>query len=150
MALKYYRCLTCNLTFKTFPSAIDHKTATLHNNIREERLASRYEPFPPIELSKTIDSIPEVLPFEDISIGEPAEPLATKDFYVCLTCRLTFKDRASAADHRFNSRHKVVRENYPIGPSYPTNFEKHDEIIGSNIDYDAFFQRTIDDVPNEN
>jgi hypothetical protein len=150
MGFRYYRCPSCNLTFKTLASAIDHKTTTMHGDIQEEHIASRYQPFPPIDLSKVLDSIPEVLPFEEISIGESTEPEKRKEFYVCLSCRLTFKDRASAVEHRFNSRHKVVKENYPIEPSYPTSFEKITEIVGSNTDYEAFYQRTIDDVPNEN
>ncbi|WP_148681264.1 hypothetical protein [Candidatus Nitrososphaera gargensis] len=138
------------MTFKILASAIEHKTATLHDDIKEEYFLSRFEPFPPIQLSKPADSLPEILPFEDIAIGEPVEPVEKREFYVCLSCRLTFKDRRAAAEHKANSGHKVVRENYPIGPSYPANFEKLSDVRGSNIDYDAFFQRTIDDVPNEN
>ncbi len=129
---------------------MEHKTATLHYDIKEEYFLSRFEPFPPIELSKPADSLPEISPFEDIAIGESVEPVEKKEFYVCLSCRLTFKNRRTAAEHNANSRHKVVRENYPIGPSYPTSFERLSDVRGSNIDYDSFFQRTIDDVPNEN
>lgn len=148
MGTKYYRCVACNLTFKSLASAIDHKTCTLHGDVREEYFASRYEPFPPFVLEKIADSVPEVHPFEDTAIGESVELGEKKEFFVCLSCRLTFKNRASAVEHSFNTRHKVVRENYPIGPRYSLDLEVS-EVVGLNVDYDSFFQRTIDDVPNE-
>jgi hypothetical protein len=149
VAIKYYRCAACNLTFKSLASALDHKTCTLHGEISEEYFASPFEPFPPFELEKIQDSVTEVQPFGDTAIGESVESGEEKEFYVCLSCRLAFKNRASAADHSSNTKHKVVRENYPIGPRYPVEFEDVNEVVGSNIDYDSFFQRTIDDVPNE-
>ena len=146
-AIRYYRCTTCNLTFKSSVAAIDHKAATIHGDIKEEHFASRYDPFPPTEGEEEQIEAPRL---EETFIGEPADPQETREFYVCLTCRLTFKSRTSAADHKAGTLHKVVRENYPIGPPYPRSFEKLSKARGSNIDYDAFFQRTIDDVPNEN
>ena len=148
-AIKYYRCTTCNLTFKSHPAAIDHRAATLHGDIEEEHFGSRYDPFPPAELGGTAEPL-EVPAVDGTFIGEPDEPREIREFYACLTCRLTFKNRASAAEHKAASLHKVVRENYPIGPPYPGGFEKISKVRGSIIDYDAFFQRTIDDVPNEN
>jgi transposase-like protein len=149
VAIKYYRCPGCNLTFKNLESAIAHKSSTIHDDIKEEYFVSRYEPFPPFEIEKLVDSIPELLPFENLPLGESTEPYERNEFYVCLSCRLTFKDRAGATEHKLSTRHKVVRENYPIGPSYPTNFGRISEIVGSNTDYQAFYQRTIDEVPNE-
>lgn len=147
-AIRYYRCTTCNLTFKNHVSAIDHKAATLHGDIEEEHFASRYDVFPPAEpLNEGVSA--KAPAFVEASIGEPAEPLEIREFYVCLTCRLTFKSRAGAADHKSATLHRVVRENYPVGPPRPS-FWKLSEIRGSNTDYDAFFQRTLDDVPNEN
>ncbi len=148
-AMRYYRCPACNLIFKNPAAAIDHKAATLHGDMKEEYFASRYDPFPPVDLG-SFSQFPEVPAVEHTSIGEPADPQEIKEFYVCLTCRLTFKNRSSAAEHRANARHRVVGENYPIGPPHPAGFRKISKVRGSNIDYDAFFQRTIDDVPNEN
>jgi hypothetical protein len=156
VTIKYYLCRGCNLTFKDLSSAIDHRMRTMHGDVYKEYFVSRCDPFPPVILvekdGRAGDVVPDVSGLQNsYPIGEselpPDEKKKEKEFYECLTCRLTFKNRAGAAEHRVNSNHKLIKQNYPIGP--PTLDFYVEPIIGSNVDYAAFFQRMIDDVPNE-
>lgn len=152
MVKEYYLCVTCKLTFKDLIAAVEHKINTTHT-VAKVNLPPRYKSFPSFKLEK-IEFLPE---FEYVSefsssqsfpIGESTEPYTNGKYYVCLTCRLTFRSRQGANEHRLNSRHKVVRVNYSLSP-YPTEFEKLEEIVGSNIDFDAFCQRVAQDIHEE-
>ncbi|MGI0083438.1 MAG: hypothetical protein ACREAF_00195 [Nitrosopumilaceae archaeon] len=137
---KYYRCITCNLTFKDREGAFEHKNNSLHKLTTEYFPARRYDTFPSFESRSREKSLSEFLSSEPFQIGESSESTQKKERYVCLTCGLAFKIRDAAEEHRINSKHKVVRENYPISQTL-TNFRTIEEIIGSNIDYTEFEQR---------
>ncbi len=134
---KYYICTTCNLTFKDIIGATEHKTNSLHTLTTEYFPIRR--PFPPFRVEKKIDLPTLDSSLRSFPIGEPAYPVADKGRYVCLSCGLRFKTLHDAEEHRQNSRHKIVKENYQI-PS-ESSYKTIEDIIGSNIDYDTLEQR---------
>lgn len=144
---EYYSCMTCNLTFKNLKEAVEHKINSCHIVLPTHFPLQHHLAFPPIELKIPEGSFQEFSSSKPFQIGEPVDPPTTKEHYVCLTCNLTFKRRQEAEEHSINSRHKVVRENYPIGPSVPTTFGKIEDVVGENIDYNAFNQRMLEEMP---
>ena len=139
---KYYRCLTCNLTFKNKNSAIEHKVKTSHKIITEY-FPSKFEPFPSIKIEKK--------PNQEFKshYEEPYELTinSKNDKYVCLTCGLRFNNFPNAEEHKINTLHKLGQGN--LSPNFWSKYKTLEEIIGSNIDYDAFCQRALHEVPNE-
>lgn len=141
---KYYKCLTCNLTFKNKNSAIEHKVKTIHKIITEY-FPSKFEPFPSIKIEKKSN-------YEFKSqYKEPCELTinSKNDKYVCLTCGLRFKNFPNAEEHKINTLHKLAKETFTPSPDFWSKYKTLEEIIGDNTDYDAFCQRALHEVPNE-
>lgn len=140
---EYFLCLTCKLAFKDLQGAVEHKINSTHRVGKVDLV--KYESFPvfkleKIELFPAIEHMPEFVSSKPFSIGESTEPYTDGKYYACLTCRLTFRSLWGANEHRINIRHKIVRVNYPLGSS-EKEFQRIEEIIGSNIDFDAFYKR---------
>ena len=153
MVKEYYLCITCKIAFKDLTGAVEHKINTTHT-VAKVGFPPRHESFPPFKLERIVylpefEHLPEFVSSKPFPIGESVEPYTDEKYYACLNCRLAFRSKQGADEHRLNSRHKVVRVNYPLGPAYPTNFEHLEEVLGSNIDFDAFCSRVAQDIHEE-
>lgn len=146
---KYYWCKTCHLSFKDYGGAIDHMTNTTHSLSKEYFPTRHYDSFPPLEM-ETVYKQPEITP-QNFPIGISSDHLLLRKklSYRCLTCGLSFNNFSTAQEHRINSRHKIVEENYQFGTDFWSSYKNLQDVIGSNIDYDTFCQRMIENIPDE-
>jgi len=146
--LQYYWCKTCHLSFKDYQGAINHMTNTTHALIKEYFPTRHYNSFPPMEM-KIDYKPPEITYGPPIGISSEQSLMMRKLHYKCLTCGLSFNNFSTAQEHRINSWHKIVEETYQLSTDFWSSYKNLQDIIGSNIDYDAFCQRMTENIPGE-